>query len=165
MSQLESLGYHVEKRLDAADDPARSSVYMTVTGTSAESGDDGEGGRGNRVNGLITPLRPMSIEAAAGKNPLSHVGKLYNITSNRIAAAIVNEIPHVLGAQCYLVSQIGAPVTEPAIAYIEIWLQDPAALGAIRPEIEALASDHIARTPLLWQSLLAHEIVLDRWPL
>jgi len=44
-----------------------NSVYLTVTGTSAEAGDDGQVGRGNRANGLITPYRPMSLEAVAGK--------------------------------------------------------------------------------------------------
>ena len=51
--------------INAADDVASGSIYLTVTGTSAEAGDDGQVGRGNRVNGLITPWRPMSLEAAA----------------------------------------------------------------------------------------------------
>ncbi|MDQ7039114.1 MAG: methionine adenosyltransferase, partial [Aquificota bacterium] len=38
--------------LNTADDPEGGSVYITVTGTSAEQGDDGQVGRGNRVNGL-----------------------------------------------------------------------------------------------------------------
>ena len=65
--------------MNTADGETADSVYLTVTGTSAEGGDDGQVGRGNRVNGLITPYRPMSLEAAAGKNPVTHVGKLYNL--------------------------------------------------------------------------------------
>ncbi len=61
--------------VNLADDPDADAVYLTVTGTSAEAGDDGEVGRGNRVNGLITPYRPMSMEATAGKNPVNHVGQ------------------------------------------------------------------------------------------
>jgi S-adenosylmethionine synthetase len=37
------------------------------------------------VNGLITPLRPMNVEGANGKNPVYHVGKLYNVAAQRIA--------------------------------------------------------------------------------
>ena len=37
--------------LNTADRDNKDSIYLTVTGTSAESGDDGEVGRGNRVNG------------------------------------------------------------------------------------------------------------------
>jgi S-adenosylmethionine synthetase len=68
----------ISVRVNAADDIARGSVYITVQGTSAECGDDGVTGRGNRANGLITPFRPMTLEAMAGKNPVTHVGKLYN---------------------------------------------------------------------------------------
>ncbi|MHA1110559.1 MAG: methionine adenosyltransferase, partial [Promethearchaeota archaeon] len=56
-------------------------MFLTITGTSAENGDDGIVGRGNRTSGLITPThsRPQSLEAAAGKNPINHVGKIYSI--------------------------------------------------------------------------------------
>ncbi len=60
-------------RINTLDDPdARdeAGVYLTVSGLSAEMGDCGQVGRGNRVNGLITPGRCMSLEAAAGKNPV-----------------------------------------------------------------------------------------------
>lgn len=72
---------HLESsRIDfnTADDYTTGKLYLTVSGTSAESGDDGQVGRGNRLNGLITPGRPMSLEAVSGKNPVSHVGKIYN---------------------------------------------------------------------------------------
>lgn len=84
--------------MNAADDDERGTVYLTVTGTSAEAGDDAEVGRGNRTSGLITPYRPMTLEAAAGKNPVSHVGKLYNLVASRIAAAIIEALPAVRDA-------------------------------------------------------------------
>jgi len=89
-------------------------IYLTVTGTSAEMGDDGETGRGNRYNGLITPGRPMTLEASSGKNPVSHVGKLYNIVANK-AAADIAQLEGVEEAYVYLVSKIGAPIDEPQI--------------------------------------------------
>lgn len=99
--------------VNAADAPERGSVYLTVTGTSAEAGDDGQAGRGNRANGLITPYRPMTMESVAGKNPISHVGKLYNLAAELVAASLVEELPGVSEAECWLVSRIGAPVGEP----------------------------------------------------
>ena len=81
--------------VNAADDPP-ASVYFTVTGTSAEGGDDGEAGRGNRANGLITPYRPMTMELVAGKNPVNHVGKLYNLVAGLIAADLVSEVEGIL---------------------------------------------------------------------
>src|SRR5690606_7542205 len=93
----------VDVALNTADDPSRGSIYLTVTGTSAEAGDDGEVGRGNRTSGLITPYRPMTLEAAAGKNPLTHVGKLYSILAERLALRLCTERSDVAAAECILV--------------------------------------------------------------
>lgn len=106
--------------VNTGDDPRardESGYYLVVTGTSAEHGDDGATGRGNRVNGLITPMRPMSMEAAAGKNPVNHVGKLYNVLANLLARRIVEETG-VDEAYVKLLSQIGRPINEPLIAYV-----------------------------------------------
>lgn len=123
----------IEVRVNTGDNPAQNDVYLTVTGTSAEAGDDGQVGRGNRVNGLITPYRPMTLEAAAGKNPVSHVGKLYNLMANRVAHSIVEALPEVLSAHCYLVSRIGHPVRDPELADVHVRTKSgkqPAALAA-----------------------------------
>jgi S-adenosylmethionine synthetase len=108
----------VQARINVADDLASGDVFLTVSGTSAEAGDDGEAGRGNRVSGLITPYRVMTLEAAAGKNPVSHVGKLYNLAAMRIAAAIATRLPDVGDASCIIVSQIGRPVDDPQVVDI-----------------------------------------------
>jgi len=104
--------------VNTGDNVREGSVYLTVTGTSAEHGDDGSVGRGNRANGLITPYRPMSLEATAGKNPVNHIGKIYNVLANKIADDIAKE-----GAtQVYvrLMSQIGKPIDQPLIASVQI---------------------------------------------
>ncbi|MFA5746226.1 MAG: methionine adenosyltransferase [archaeon] len=51
--------------------------FITKTGTSLEMGDSGATGRGNRRNGLITPTKPMTLEAYYGKNPITHIGRIY----------------------------------------------------------------------------------------
>lgn len=106
--------------LDAIDSVDETGIYLTVTGLSAEHGDDGQVGRGNRVNGLITPGRPMSLEAAAGKNPVSHVGKIYNVLATEMAQAISTEVDGVAGASVQLLSAIGKPVAEPQLIAIEV---------------------------------------------
>jgi S-adenosylmethionine synthetase len=98
--------------VNAAD--TQTNIYLTITGTSAEMGDDGETGRGNRANGLITPGRPMTLEAHAGKNPVNHVGKIYNLLAIRAAEDIVRECA-IKEAYVYIVSKIGAPLTEPQL--------------------------------------------------
>ncbi|MCJ7428959.1 MAG: methionine adenosyltransferase [Candidatus Nanohaloarchaeota archaeon QJJ-5] len=115
---------HTDKELqihiNTADDIDDGSVYTTVTGTSAEMGDDGSTGRGNRVSGLITPQRSMSLEASSGKNPVAHVGKIYNILSHYIADQIVEEDPSIDEATVRILSQIGQPIDEPQILTVEL---------------------------------------------
>jgi S-adenosylmethionine synthetase len=140
--------------VNAADDLQRGSVYVTVTGTSAESGDDGETGRGNRASGLITPFRPMTLEAIAGKNPVNHVGKLYNLAAQVLTQALVQEVEEVLEAECYLVSQIGAPIDRPRTTLVRIRTED----GAIAPEtaraVDEIASRQIAEIGRIWHGVL-----------
>ncbi|MFZ1909936.1 MAG: methionine adenosyltransferase [Burkholderiales bacterium] len=147
-------GAGAEVALNTADGDSADSVYLTVTGLSAEAGDDGQVGRGNRVNGLITPYRPMSLEAAAGKNPVTHVGKLYNLLANRIARALVAEVNEVQEAYCYLVSRIGQPITEPQLIDLKLRLDDPAALAVLRPRLEDVARGELAGVTTLWRELL-----------
>lgn len=106
--------------LDQADARDESDVYLTVSGLSAEMGDDGQAGRGNRVNGLITPGRPMSLEGVAGKNPVSHVGKVYNVLADAIAHDIVSVIDGVGAAQVQLLSTIGEPLDQPQVALVQV---------------------------------------------
>jgi S-adenosylmethionine synthetase len=145
----------VEVSLNAADDVASSHVFLTVTGTSAESGDDGQVGRGNRVNGLITPYRPMTLEAAAGKNPVAHVGKLYNIAAHRIAASVVERVAPVTYCECYLASRIGRPITEPHVADLRIQLEPGVSVDDVAPRVRAVVGAGIADVGSLWRDLVA----------
>jgi len=135
---------HTDRTVDvvvnAADDVEAERIYLTETGLSAEMGDDGNVGRGNRVNGLITPHRPMSLEAAAGKNPVSHVGKLYN----QVAATIAERIHSEFGADhatAALLSQIGAPITDPLAVDVETTAGTDAEIRAlVQEELESIRS-------------------------
>ena len=85
-------------------------MFLTITGTSAEAGDDGQVGRGNRANGLITPGRVQTLEAAAGKNSMNHVGKLYSLVANRAARKVIEAAKgDIVECQIRIVSQIGHP--------------------------------------------------------
>jgi S-adenosylmethionine synthetase len=151
-------GQDVAVAVNAADDPARGAIYLTVTGTSAEGGDDGEAGRGNRANGLITPGRPMTMESVAGKNPVNHVGKLYNLAANAIAAGVVREVPAVAAAECVLVSRIGRPVADPEIAALKLDMREGVPVESVRPQVEAVVFEHLGGLAALWRRLLGGEL-------
>jgi S-adenosylmethionine synthetase len=137
----------VRVNINTADDYESGIVYITVTGTSAEQGDDGQVGRGNRVNGLITPYRPMTLEAAAGKNPVSHVGKIYNIFAEELCRRIVDS--GASGeASAFLVSQIGQPINEPQVLDIKV------SPGADISSVEQTAFSMLDTMPDMWKKII-----------
>ncbi len=111
-------------------------VYLTVLGTSADGADSGQVGRGNRVNGLISLNRPFCSEAAAGKNPVSHVGKIYNALTHRIARQIYRKVEGLEEVYIWLLSQIGKPIDEPAIAGAQVIMKTGNHLEDVRREVE-----------------------------
>jgi S-adenosylmethionine synthetase len=124
--------------LNTLDDPERgeAGMYLTVLGTSAEGGDSGQVGRGNKVNGVIALNRPTSTEAAAGKNPLSHVGKIYNLLSHHIAGEVYQQVPGLSEVYIWLCSQIGAPIDQPLIASAQLILQPGVGLEEVQPKVQ-----------------------------
>ncbi|AEM38023.1 Methionine adenosyltransferase [Pyrolobus fumarii 1A] len=151
--------YDVEVHVNTADMPERNIFYITVTGTSAEAGDDGATGRGNRVNGLITPMRPMSMEAAAGKNPVSHVGKIYNVMARIAAEKIHREVKGVREVYVQLLSQIGKPITEPLVANVKILPEERLTSDMIR-EAEAIVGEVMGSYREITERIVRGEIEL-----
>ncbi|WP_058995336.1 methionine adenosyltransferase [Haloarcula sp. CBA1127] len=134
----------VTVHVNTADDYDAESIYLTTTGTSAEQGDDGSVGRGNRANGLITPNRPMSMEATSGKNPVNHIGKIYNLLSTAIAQSVANEVDGIRQVQMRLLSQIGSPIDEPHVADATVVTEDGVAVGDVEADIQATIDDELA---------------------
>lgn len=113
-------------------------VYMSLLGTSAEDADSGQVGRGNRVNGLISMNRPMGTEAAAGKNPVSHVGKIYNVLAHKMAREIFQGIEGIKEVYVLLLSRIGAPIDQPQIATAQLLLEKGRRINEISGKVEAI---------------------------
>lgn len=156
----DELGAPLACVVNARDEPEAGAVFLTVTGTSAESGDDGQVGRGNRPSGLITPHRPMSLEAVAGKNPVNHTGKLYNLIARDLAHDIVARVPEARGATCFLVSQIGTRIDEPSLVQIILDHDDPAAGERYHGQIQELVHSHLESIPHLTERLLEGQVRL-----
>jgi S-adenosylmethionine synthetase len=128
-------------------------VYLTKSGLSCEGGDDGSVGRGNRINGLITPFRHMSLEAAAGKNPVSHVGKIYNIVSKEIANDIVKLYPKIRECNVAIVSQIGRRIDDPKSLYIEAIMEKGEKLEPISSKVHDIAQETLNNMSYITEEL------------
>jgi S-adenosylmethionine synthetase len=113
-------------------------LYLTVLGTSADGADCGQVGRGNRVNGIIPLNRPTCSEAAAGKNPVSHVGKIYNLLTYRIAEKIHDRVPAASEVYVWLLSRIGQPINDPQIASVQMILDGSTTLKDVAAPVEEI---------------------------
>ncbi len=133
--------------------------YLTFTGTSAEHGDDGNTGRGNRANGLITPNRQMSLETTAGKNPISHVGKIYNVLAGLAAKRIYEETKRVKEVYVKLLSQIGRPINQPLVASIQVIPVEKFDQNLVR-EIEQIVLDEVNKVKRVTDLVLSREVLL-----
>lgn len=133
----------VQVNLNMADNEAADAVYLTLTGTSAECGDDGATGRGNRITGLITPFRAASMEAVAGKNPISHAGKIYNVLALLAARAIVEQVTAVRQVELIVLSQIGQPLNQPLVAKAAVSPAGGILTPAITAEVRTILDDHL----------------------
>jgi len=141
---LKKTDREVETFINTGDDNSSETekgYYLTVTGTSAEMGDDGSVGRGNRANGLITPNRPMSMEATSGKNPINHVGKIYNLLSNKMAEDITKEIDGIKQIHIMLLSQIGKPIDHPKAASAQIIVEDGYSMESVNKDVEGVMNN------------------------
>ncbi|MFH9733802.1 methionine adenosyltransferase [Streptomyces sp. NPDC017260] len=147
-------GAEASFRLNARDVPDKDELYLTYTGSSIESGDEGVVGRGNRVNGLITPLRPMNLEGANGKNPVYHVGKLYNIAARRLA----QRLHEATGghAEVHLVSTTGQRLDQPWRVLVRLSSPD-----AEVDKVQALVAEALGAFPALTDELVSDGIVLS----
>ena len=144
--------------VNTADDYDDGAMYLTTTGTSAEQGDDGSVGRGNRSNGLITPNRPMSMEATSGKNPVNHIGKIYNLLSTRIAEAVVDEVPGIRDFRVRLLSQIGRPIDQPHVADAFVVTAGDVALSDIETDVETIVDRELAAVTDVTRDVIEGEL-------
>ena len=141
-AQVDSL----DVSINTADMPGRGlpGLYLTVLGTSADGADCGQVGRGNRVNGIIPLNRPTCSEAAAGKNPASHVGKIYNLLTYQMANRIQRETSGVREVYVWLLSEIGRPINDPKIASVQLVLDQGTALKEISGTVQELISTELS---------------------
>ena len=148
----------VKVDVNTADNPDNGSVFLTVIGSSAEMGDDGSVGRGNRCNGLITPNRPMSMEATSGKNPINHIGKIYNLLSTQVAQECVEKVEGIEEIYIRILSQIGNPIDQPLVASAQIITKPKASFKAVSREVESCIDAALENVTCVTEKVISGEL-------
>lgn len=138
VTRKSGIGFSPHIFLNVLDQPGagEAGTYLTLLGTSAEAGDSGEVGRGNRVCGIISLRRPASAEAAPGKNPVAHVGKIYNVLAQVLAENIHKKVRGLRDVTVWITSQIGRPISSPQAVVVEVIPASGTNLAAVRPQIQ-----------------------------
>ena len=144
--------------VNTADDYEDGAIYLTTTGTSAEQGDDGSVGRGNRANGLITPNRSMSMEATSGKNPVNHIGKIYNLLSTDIAREVVDEVDGIRDLRIRLLSQIGRPIDRPHVADAHLVTEPGIDVSDVEDDVVAIVDRELGDVTSITQRVIDGEL-------
>jgi S-adenosylmethionine synthetase len=155
-----SAPFAIDWRLNSLDRPGQGAegVYLTVTGTSAEDADSGQVGRGNRANGLFAFSRPGGGEAAAGKNPIAHIGKIYSVLSHRLAHLIHARCPELPEVHVHLAARIGEPVDAPWTG-IQVVLPAGMGLDDVSVPIRQVVAAELARL-----SVFRTELTMGHYP-
>jgi S-adenosylmethionine synthetase len=128
-------------------------IYLSLLGTSAEDADSGQVGRGNRVNGITSLNRPFSTEAAAGKNPVSHPGKIYNVLAHRIAREIHQGVGGIKEVYVLLQNRIGAPVNRPRLASAQIVMEKGRRVEEVSRQVEEIFERELSSIELFMEAL------------
>jgi len=96
------------------------------------------------VNGLISMNRPMGTEAAAGKNPVSHVGKIYNVLAHEIARMVYEEVEGLKEVYILLLSRIGTPIDNPQMASAQVLTDGKLKVHDVSRKITAIIERELA---------------------
>ena len=88
----------------------------------------------------------MSLEAVCGKNPINHVGKLYNVLGTEMAREIVKRGQgDILEAHVKLLSQIGRPITDPWVNSIELIPAENVSFDSIKKIAEEVSAEKLSK--------------------
>jgi S-adenosylmethionine synthetase len=99
-----------------------SGQYFTLSGSAVDYGEDGLTGRGNARTGVISGAHLAGNEAAFGKNPAYHVGKVGGWLADTAAAAVAARFGP---SRVALLWRNGAPYGQPASVEVTTSAQAP----------------------------------------
>jgi S-adenosylmethionine synthetase len=101
----------------------------------------------------------MSMEASAGKNPVTHVGKLYNILATQVANDITKAgRGDILEVHTRILSQIGKPIDDPQAASAKIIYAGNVNTRRYEKEVRAIFDEKLANITDLTKQIVAGKV-------
>jgi S-adenosylmethionine synthetase len=100
----------------------------------------------------------MSMEATSGKNPINHVGKIYNLLSTQIATDCVEQVEGIEEMYVRLLSQIGQPIDRPLMASVQVLPVEGVKMQKIQGEINGIADNWLENVTEITQKVIRGEL-------
>jgi len=100
----------------------------------------------------------MSMEATSGKNPINHIGKIYNLLSTQIAQETVKKVAGVDEMYVRLLSQIGKPIDQPLMASVQVLPKKGTTLKEINGEVREIVDDNLANVTNITEKVIRGEL-------
>ena len=98
------------------------------------------------------------MEAPSGKNPINHIGKIYNILSTQLARDCVEKVDGIEEIYVRLLSQIGMPIDLPLVASIQVLPKPGYEMKSITRDIDAIVNDGLGNITCVTSKVINGEI-------
>jgi S-adenosylmethionine synthetase len=100
----------------------------------------------------------MSMEATSGKNPVNHIGKIYNLLSTHIAESVVAEVGGIREIRVRLLSQIGQPIDDPHVADATLVTEEGITVADIESEVTEIIERELADVTGITERVIAGDL-------
>ena len=100
------------------------------------------------------------MEATAGKNPVNHTGKIYNVLAQKAADRIYSEVKGVREVYVRMLSRIGVPIDHPQVASAGLVLESGVTLARVKPDIDSILNDELSKITQITPLIISGNVVL-----
>jgi len=98
------------------------------------------------------------MEATSGKNPINHIGKIYNLLSTQIATDCVAQVEGIEEMYIRLLSQIGQPIDRPLVASVQVLPVSGVRMQKIQGEIEGIVNHSLENVTDITERVIRGEL-------
>jgi S-adenosylmethionine synthetase len=98
------------------------------------------------------------MEATSGKNPINHIGKIYNLLSTQIATDCVARVDGIEEMYIRLLSQIGQPIDRPLVASVQVLPVSGVGIQEIQGEIQGIVDHSLENVTEITERVIRGEL-------
>jgi S-adenosylmethionine synthetase len=98
------------------------------------------------------------MEAVSGKNPINHIGKIYNLLSTEVARECVEKVEGIEEIYLRFLSQIGKPIDYPLVASAQVLPKPGMRVDLINREVAEIIETSLENITSITKKVLNGEL-------